>query len=75
MKDGKVMISRDGKMSELKADFTSANGNIFKPNGTVVLNTGVATTLKEGQTMNFDGKVLGDAPQQSVKPHSIPKTK
>lgn len=74
MKGGKVFLSNSGKMSELKSDFTSANGTIFKPNGTVVMNTGVSTTLKDGQSMGLDGKMIENTPaSQSSKPTNLKK--
>lgn len=65
-KDGKVMIIKEGVTTELKETFVSANGNMFKKDGTVVLNTGSAITLKEGEKMDFSGKV-----QTQAKP--VPK--
>lgn len=74
MVNGKVMISREGKMTVLTSDFTSANGNIFKPDGTVVMNTGVTTTLQNGQTMGLDGKLREAVVPQNSKPAGAPKS-
>lgn len=73
MKDGKVILTNAGTMSELKKDFTSANGTIFKPDGSVILNTGVADKLKEGQSMTLDGRKIEVAPTVEMPASPIKK--
>ena len=64
-KNGKTMMTTDGKTSEIKEQVTTANGHIFKPNGTVILNTGISIELKEGEALDMNGKKITDQSQKN----------
>ncbi|HYD20169.1 MAG TPA: DUF6799 domain-containing protein [Flavipsychrobacter sp.] len=67
-KNGKTMMTKDGKTSEIKDQVTTANGHIFKPSGTVILNTGISIELKEGEAVDMNGKKIADQSQKSSAP-------
>lgn len=60
MKDGKVWVQQDGKVSELEKDLTLENGTVVKTDGTVTAKDGESMTLKNGDAINMKGKVLKD---------------
>ena len=66
-KDGKIMITKGGKTSELKEKFVTASGHMFLPNGTVVFNTGASIVLQEGEVVDMDGNKLVSKPMINEK--------
>lgn len=62
MKGHKLWLNKDGKMSEVKEKFVTANGHIVNPDGEVVLNTGKVVRIDEGQTLKSDGKIDATSP-------------
>lgn len=69
-KDGKIMITKGGKTSELTEKFVTASGHMFLPNGTVVFNTGASIVLQEGEVVDIDGNKLVSKPMINEKTKS-----
>lgn len=55
MKNSQVMITQDGKSKVVEDDMKLANGIVVRSDGTVIVPGGVTRTLKEGDTLTFDG--------------------
>ena len=61
MKDGKVMIMRNGEMMPMEEGMTLSDGTRVMPNGQIL--------MAEGETMNMDGQMVDVAnmPDQEFK--------
>lgn len=57
MKDGKVMVMKDGQKSELTDDMTLSNGTTVMKDGTVKTSDGQTMMLKDGDWVGMDGKM------------------
>ena len=57
MKDGKVMVMKDGKNTMLQSDTTLKNGTTVMTNGTVKFKSGKTLMLKEDQCVYMNGKI------------------
>lgn len=57
MKDGKVMMTRNGQTEVLTADNTLVNGTKVAANGSVMLTDGTSTMLKEGDYVSLTGRM------------------
>ena len=59
MKNGKVMVVRNGKMSLLKSNVTMRNGTIVMPNGLIYLpdHGGTVIRMQEGCYIDMYGKI------------------
>src|SRR6476660_2322601 len=57
MKDGKLMVEKNGTTSEMTQDMTLSNGTVVMKNGTVKTKDGKTVALKEGQCIYMDGKI------------------
>lgn len=55
MKDGKVMVMKDGQKSELTDDMTLSNGTTVMKDGTVKTSDGKTMMLKDGDWVGMDG--------------------
>ena len=58
MKDGKVMVMKDGQTMELMADTTLSSGAQVKTTGEVVMKDGMTATLKDGEMVGANGKIM-----------------
>jgi hypothetical protein len=56
--NGKMMVIKDGQVTEMKENITTANGHIFRTDGTVVMNTGTSVELKDGEKMDMNGNKI-----------------
>ena len=55
MKEGKMMVMKNGQTMALTQDMILANGTTIMANGTVKMKDGTTTTLKEGDYVKMDG--------------------
>ena len=67
MKDGKMMVMKNGTWEEMKEAMTCTNGCVVKPNGEVTkgdkkkMMTEGMMIDKDGQMMDKDGKMMDDS--------------
>ncbi|HSL29491.1 MAG TPA: DUF6799 domain-containing protein [Anaerolineales bacterium] len=54
MKDGKMMVVRNGESVPLEEDVTMADGTRVMRNGQVLMANGTARMMREGETMAID---------------------
>ncbi|HEV2830388.1 MAG TPA: DUF6799 domain-containing protein [Hanamia sp.] len=57
MKNGKMMVIRNGQKTQLLQDTTFSNGTTIMVDGTVKSSDGTTTMLKDGQFVNSDGTI------------------
>ena len=57
MKDGKMMMMKDGQDMAMDKDMTMENGVKVMTDGTVIKKNGKKKTMKEGDMMTMDGKM------------------
>jgi surface antigen len=57
MKDGKLLMMKNGQTTQLTTDLTLDNGAVVKADGTVQAKDGTTTTLKEGDYVAMDGTI------------------
>lgn len=57
MKNGKLLMMKNGQTTQLTSDLTLDNGTVVMANGTVKSQDGTITTLKEGDYVGMDGKI------------------
>jgi hypothetical protein len=57
MKDGKLWVMKDGQTTELKEEVTLNDGTKVMVNGSFTDKNGKTETLKEGEAINWEGKV------------------
>ncbi|MEP6952411.1 MAG: DUF6799 domain-containing protein [Ginsengibacter sp.] len=55
MKDGKLLMMKNGQTTQLTTDLTLDNGAVVMSNGTLKSKDGTTTTLKEGDYVAMDG--------------------
>lgn len=58
MKDGKVMMMKEGKSMPLDKEITLTNGSKVAVDGTVTMRDGTKMTMKEGDMMTMDGAMM-----------------
>jgi hypothetical protein len=59
MRDGKVMIMRNGETTPMEEEVTMADGTKIMPNGQVLMNDGTARMMQEGETMLLQDEPAG----------------
>ncbi len=57
IKDGKLIMWKDGKTSDVSQDVTLANGTSISKNGKVTWQDGKTETLKAGEWVDETGKI------------------
>jgi hypothetical protein len=57
MKDGKMMMMKNGMSSPMDKEMTLANGTKVMPSGDVMMKDGKKMMMKEGMMMGMDGNV------------------
>lgn len=67
MKDGKMMVMRNGEASPMGEQLTLSDGTRVMPNGQVLMANGTARMMREGETMTIDRQQTGDAEDMSDK--------
>jgi hypothetical protein len=55
MKDGKLLMMKNGQTTQLTTDLTLDNGTVVMANGTVKMKDGTTSMLKEGDYVGMDG--------------------
>lgn len=55
MKDGKMMVQKDGKVTMLEGQMSLENGTTVKPDGTVTMKDGEMMVLKNGDAIDMMG--------------------
>ena len=55
MKDGKLLMMKDGQTTPLTSDLTLDNGAIVTADGNIKSKDGTVTTLKEGEYVTMEG--------------------
>ena len=55
MKDGKVMVMKNGQVSTLTDNLVLDNGTTVMANGTVKMSDGTTSTMQDGDYMKMDG--------------------
>lgn len=58
MKDGKMMIKKDGKMTSMEYDMTMSNGSVISPNGMVKMKDGKTMQMHNGDKMDMNGEMM-----------------
>ncbi len=72
MKDGMVLVQKDGQLSRVESDIALANGGSVKVNGMVKFADGVELMLPEGMMMTMDGQLqLQEAGASSWAPPDV----
>jgi hypothetical protein len=57
MKDGKMVVKKDGKESPMTSNMTMENGTEVMTDGTVKTSDGTTMKLTEGECVNMKGKI------------------
>ena len=57
MKDGKMMVKKNGEKTQLTQDTTLSNGTSVMLNGTVKTSDGNTVILQNGDFVNMDGTI------------------
>ena len=57
MKDGKMMVTKDGKTMAMDQTMTMRNGTTVMSDGTVKMKNGTTKMLKDGDCVYMDGKM------------------
>ena len=55
MKDGKMMVAKDGKSMPMTTEMTMSDGTKVMKDGTVMKKDGTKMTMKNGDTMDMSG--------------------
>jgi hypothetical protein len=58
MKDGKVMMIKEGKSMPLDKEITLSDGTKVTVDGTVTMKDGKKMMMKEGDMMSMDGEMM-----------------
>jgi hypothetical protein len=68
MKDGKMMMMKDGKEMPMEKEMTMKDGTKVTTDGTVTKKDGEKITMKEGDMMTMDGKMkTGETKEEEHK--------
>lgn len=67
MKDGKMMMDKNGQRSEVMQDVTLKNGTVIKSTGEVDWTNGKSETLKEGERVDMYGKIHNTSMNENRK--------
>ena len=59
MKDGKLMMDKNGTMTAVDNDVTLSNGTTISTDGKVTWKDGKSQTLKNGEIVSTNGKIWG----------------
>jgi len=69
MKNGKLMVEKNGTTTEMTQDMMLNNGSVVTKDGTVKTKDGKTMTLKEGQCIYMDGKIKTMSSEKSKPQH------
>ncbi len=59
MKDGKMMVMKNGKKMPMTEDMTMSNGMVCMKDGTCKMKDGTTMVMKNGEKCTMDGKMSG----------------
>lgn len=65
MKDGKLMMDKNGTMSAVDNNVTLSNGTTISTDGKVTWKNGKTQTLQNGERMGSNGKIWGNKMNKS----------
>jgi hypothetical protein len=65
MRDGKVMVRRNGETMPMEEELTIADGTKVMPNGQVLMNDGTARRMAEGEMIMI-------TPRPTADPENLP---
>ena len=68
MKDGNVLLVKNGETAPMTATLIMGDGSLCKPDGTCQRKDGTIVHLKEGQSMLMNGKITRH-PDENPGPH------
>ena len=54
MRDGKIIVMRNGEEMPMTEDVTLADGTRVMPNGQILMANGTARMMREGETLTVD---------------------
>ena len=57
MRDGKIIVLRDGEEMPMEEEMTMSDGTKVMPNGQVIMANGTARMMAEGETLSMDGQI------------------
>lgn len=72
MQNGKMMKVQNGKMTNLDNDITMSNGTKVMSDGTYIKKDGTKMTLKEGQHIDMQGKIIFIKTDKDKNMHHVP---
>ena len=58
MKDGKMMVMKDGQTMPMDSDMTMTDGSMVMKDGTMMMKDGSKMMLKDGDRVGMDGKMM-----------------
>jgi|SRR6185436_2727153 len=58
MQNGKMMMSKNGKMTEMEKEMTFSDGSVLKNDGTIIRKDGTKLMIKDGEYVDLTGKVV-----------------
>lgn len=74
MKDGKILMVKNGEFTTLDHDMTLTNGTKIVPDGNYTTYDGITMKLKEGQHIDMDGKLTFIKSKKDRDMYLIPDT-
>lgn len=57
MENGKMVVMKEGKVSDMSSDMTMSNGTVVSSDGKVMMKDGSTKMLKDGESVYMDGKM------------------
>ena len=67
MKDGKMWTVMNGKSAAMDKEMTMKNGNVVMTDGTVKMKDGKTVMMKDGESMDMEGKMSHHEMKSSTK--------
>ena len=67
MREGKVIVLRNGGEMPLEEEITMSDGTRVMPNGQVLMANGTARMMREGETLTMDRTQTKDAEEMSER--------
>jgi len=58
MQNGKVMMSKNGKMTTMEKEMTFSDGSVLMSDGTILRKDGTKLMIKDGEYVDMTGKVV-----------------
>ena len=73
MKDGNMLLVKNGEMAPMTATLTMGDGSLCMPDGTCQRKDGTTVMLKEGQSMLMNGEITRHPNEDSGSKKRPPK--